>query len=92
MARSTKASHAVQRLKERSQGQIYAMVSMADGRFFLTRRTGDQPAPEVLCEPLEIDDFVSYVNSLEKQAPKKISKLDQAFEQNLQRAKNKSSV
>jgi hypothetical protein len=34
MARSTKASNAVQRLKDRSNGTAYSMVSMADGRFF----------------------------------------------------------
>ncbi|WP_423709564.1 hypothetical protein [Undibacterium sp. WLX3042] len=86
MARTTKASNAVQRLKERSKGAAYSMVSMADGRFFLTRSDGTA-TPERLSEPMEIDAFVAFVNSLEKQAPKKVSKLDQAFEQKLQNAK-----
>ncbi|MBR7791048.1 hypothetical protein KDM87_00445 [Undibacterium sp. FT147W] len=86
MARSTKAGNAVQRLKNRSNGAAYSMVSMADGRFFLTRSNGTN-TPDVLHEPLEIDAFVAYVNSLEKQAPKKVSKLDLAFEQKLQNSK-----
>lgn len=86
MARTTKASNAVQRLKERSKGAAYSMVSMADGRFFLTRANGTS-TPEALNEPMEMDAFVAYVNSLEKQAPKKVSKLDLAFEQKLQNSK-----
>jgi len=86
MARTTKASNAVQRLKERSKGATYSMVSMADGRFFLTRSDG-AGTPEKLSEPLEMDAFVAFVNSLEKQAPKKVSKLDLAFEQKLQNSK-----
>jgi len=85
MARSTKASNAIQRLKQRSPGSVYTMVSMADGRFFLNRNQPGEPA-ETLCEPLEIDAFVSFVNGLEKQAPKKVSKLDLAFEQQLQKS------
>jgi hypothetical protein len=85
MARSTKASNAVQRLKERSANNTYTMVSMADGRFFLSRNQPGQAA-ETLCEPLEIDAFVHFVNGLDKQTPKKASKLDLAFEQKLKQS------
>lgn len=88
MARSTKASNAVQRLKERSNNVRYSMVSMADGRFYLILPK-DDGTPEVLSEPLEMDAFVSFVNHLHKQAPKRISKLDVAFEQKLQQSRQK---
>ncbi len=85
MARSTKASYAVVRLKERSNGAPYSMVTMPDGRFYLTL------ASETLCEPLEIDAFVSFVNGINKLAPKKVSKLEQAFDAKLQSARSKAS-
>lgn len=82
MARSTKASNAVQRLKERSNNAPYSMVTLADGRFYLSL-AGDSDNPEILNPPLELDEFVAFVNSLHKQAPKKASKLDLAFEKKL---------
>ena len=89
MARSTKASNAVLRLKERSKQAPYSMVSTSDGRFYLVL-TGSGETQEKLNEPLEIDAFVSFVNSIAKQAPKKASKLDLAFEEKLQNSgKNK---
>ncbi|MCH8621535.1 hypothetical protein [Undibacterium sp. TS12] len=91
MARSTKASNAVNRLRERSNNAPYSMVSLADGRFSLTLANLDNPDehPQAIGEALEIDDFVAYVNSLHKQAPKKASKLDIAFEKKLAAAKQK---
>lgn len=82
MARSTKASNAVQRLKERSNNAPYSMVTLADGRFYLSLAS-DSDNPEILNPPLELDEFVAFVNSLHKQAPKKASKLDLAFEKKL---------
>lgn len=86
MARTTKASNAVQRLKERSTQGVYSMVTMADGRFYLTLSV-DGAAPVAVHAPLEMDAFVHFVNGLEKQAPKKASKLDQAFEKKLQQSR-----
>jgi hypothetical protein len=85
MARSTKASNAVLRLKQRQPELNYTMLSLADGRFSLhiQERDGSQQS---LCEPLEIDAFVSFVNNVSKQAPRKASKLDTAFEAQLQRS------
>jgi hypothetical protein len=84
-ARSTKASNAVLRLKDRSNQAPYSMVTTSDGRFYLVlTKSGD--ITEKLNEPLEIDAFVSFVNSVSKQAPKKASKFDIAFEEKLQQS------
>lgn len=87
--RSTRASNAVMRLKERSNNAAYSMVSLPDGRFYLALNHG-QPNAEKVSEALEQDAFVAFVNSIAKQAPKKLSKLDVAFEQKL-KASGKSS-
>ncbi len=91
MARSTKAAHAVNRLRERSNNAPYSMVSLADGRFSLTLANLEQPdeLPASVSDAMEIDEFVAYVNNLHKQAPKKASKLDVAFEKKIQAAKQK---
>ncbi|MFZ6816199.1 hypothetical protein ACO0K3_17140 [Undibacterium sp. Rencai35W] len=80
--RSTRASAAVMRLKDRSNNAPYSMVSTADGRFYLVlaNASGDN---DKLNEPLELDAFVAFVNGVSKQAPKKASKLDIAFEAKL---------
>jgi hypothetical protein len=83
MARSTKASNAVLRLKERSNQAPYSMATTSDGRFYLVLTNGSDSGDK-LSEPLEIDAFVSFVNSVSKQAPKKASKFDIAFEEKLQ--------
>jgi len=90
MARSTKAAYAVNRLRERSNA-AYSMVSLADGRFSLTLANLEQPdeLPASVSEAMEMDEFVAYVNSLQKLAPKKASKLDVAFEKKLAAAKQK---
>jgi len=82
--RSTKASNAIARLKDRSENAPYSMVSTADGRFYLVLANGDAD-PDKLNEPMELDEFVRFVNSLGKQTPKKISKLDVAFEAKLRK-------
>lgn len=88
-ARSTKASNAVLRLKERSNQAPYSMVSTSDGLFYLVLSNSSDNG-EKLNEALEIDAFVSFVNSVCKQAPKKASKFDMAFEEKLQKsAKNR---
>jgi crotonobetainyl-CoA:carnitine CoA-transferase CaiB-like acyl-CoA transferase len=88
MARSTRVSAAVNRLRERSNNAPYSMVTMADGRFYLILANGDDEAAP-LNEPMEMDEFVAFVNSIQKLAPKKASKLDIAFEAKLQASKNK---
>lgn len=85
MARSTKASNAVLRLKERTQQAAYSMVTTGDGRFYLVLTAADGQQERV-SDALEIDAFVQHVNSIAKQAPKKASKLDLAFEAKIQNA------
>lgn len=80
--RSTKASAAVERLKRRSGNAHYSMVRTGDGLFYLAemQETGTL---EKLSDALEQDDFVAYVNSFGPQQPKRVSKLDVAFEKQL---------
>ncbi|MGV7211048.1 hypothetical protein ACLB1G_24705 [Oxalobacteraceae bacterium A2-2] len=78
-ARSTRASNAVDRLKKRSGNGKYSMSITGSGHFFLTEGAGQPP----LCAPMELDDFVAYVNGLGPQTPRRVSKLDVAFEKQL---------
>jgi hypothetical protein len=78
-SRSTRASAAVERLKNRSGNPGYSMARTGDGLFFLSERPGAPP----LCEPLELDQFVAFVNQLGPQTPKRVSKFDVAFEKQL---------
>ena len=78
-ARSTRGSAAVDRLKIRSGNAGYSMARTGEGLFFLSEKPGAPP----LCEPLELDAFVAFVNSLGPQTPKRVSKLDVAFEKQL---------
>lgn len=80
--RSTKASAAVERLKRRSGNEHYSMVRTGDGLFYLAEMQ-DGGALVKLSDALEQDDFVAHVNTLGPQQPKRISKLDQAFEKQL---------
>lgn len=82
-ARSTRASNAVDRLKVRSGNPGYSMGRTGEGLFFLSERPGDPP----LCAPLELDEFVAFVNKHGPQTPRKVSKLDVAFEKQLVRKK-----
>ena len=61
----------------------YSMARTGEGLFFLSERPGEPP----LCAPLELDDFVAFVNKLGPQTPRKVSKLDVAFEKQLVKKK-----
>jgi hypothetical protein len=78
-ARSTRASNALDRLKERSGNKLYTMSRTGSGHFFLTAGPGLPP----LCAPMELDEFVAFVNAQGPQKPQRISKLDVAFEKQL---------
>ncbi|MES2258811.1 MAG: hypothetical protein V4724_09835 [Pseudomonadota bacterium] len=78
-ARSTRASNAIDRLKERSGNPHYSMSRTGSGHFFLTEGPGKPP----LCAPLELDEFVAFVNAHGPQKAKRVSKLDVAFEKQL---------
>jgi hypothetical protein len=77
--RATRATSAVDRLKVRSGNPKYSMSRTASGHFFLTDGAGNPP----LCAPMELDDFVAFVNGISPAAPKRVSKLDIAFEKQL---------
>ena len=82
--RSTRASTAVERLKERTGNPGYSMARTGDGLFFLSESPGAPP----LCAPLELDDFVAFVNKLGPQKERRVSKLDAAFEKQLVKKKS----
>lgn len=81
--RSTRASAAVERLKKRTGQPGYSMARTGEGLFFLSERPGAPP----LCAPLELDDFVAFVDKLGPQAEKRVSKHDIAFEKQLVKKK-----
>jgi hypothetical protein len=83
--RSTRAISAVQRLKERTNNPHYAAIGMPGGLFRLVDRASGVELP--LSEPLPLDDFVSFVNAISPAKPKRVSKLDVAFEAQIKRSK-----
>jgi hypothetical protein len=82
-ARSTRASAAVERLKRRTGHAGYSMARTGDGLFFLSERPGEPP----LCAPLELDDFVTFVDGLGPQPERRMTKSDIAFEKQLVKKK-----
>jgi len=82
-SRSTRASSAVERLKRRTDTTTWSMARTGDGLFFLS----ESPGSPALCAPLELDDFVAFVNGLGPQEVKRITKNDAAFEKQLVRKK-----
>lgn len=80
--RSTRAAAAVERLKERSGNDGYAMVRNSDESFYLIDHSGEC-APAVLCERLPLDEFVSFVKAYGPQKPRRMTKSDIAFEKQL---------
>jgi hypothetical protein len=82
-ARSTRASAAVERLKRRSGNAGYSMARTGDGLFFLSERPGAPP----LCAPLELDEFVAFVDGLGPQVERRVTKNDLAFEKQLVKKK-----
>ena len=81
--RSTRASTAVERLKNRTGQAGYSMARTGDGLFFLSERPGEPP----LCAPLELDEFVAFVNKLGPQEVRRVSKNDVEFEKQLVKKK-----
>lgn len=81
--RSTRASAAVARLNARSAGRHYLMVLTGSGLFLLRERTAAGETP--LCEPLALDDFVRFVDSLGPQKAPRVTKNDAAFARQLVR-------
>ena len=82
-SRSTRASAAVDRLKRRTGINSYSMARTSDGMFFLS----EAPGLPALNPPLELDDFVTFVNGLGPQEVRRLTKNDEAFEKQLVRKK-----
>lgn len=80
--RSTRAASAIERLKVRSGNRQYSMVRTAEGLFYLTLNNATEPA-EKLSDLLELDPFVKFINAFGPQQPRRMSKLDVAFEKQL---------
>lgn len=80
--RSTKATAAVERLKRRSGNAQYSMVRTASGLFYLVLHSDATPS-EQLSDPLELDAFVKFVNEFGPQIPRRVTKMDAAFEKQL---------
>ncbi len=83
--RATQAIYAVERLKTRSGNTGYAAVSLAGGLFYLVDRHDDTGAK--LSQPLPVDAFVSFVDGFGPARPRKASKLDLAFEEQIRKSR-----
>lgn len=90
--RSTKASAAIDRLKRRSGNEHYSMTLSGGGMFCLMlsndidvseRGVSQQVMSRRLCEPMPIDEFVAFVNAYQAPTPKRVSKLEVAFQKQL---------
>ena len=81
--RSTRATAAVARLNQRSEGRSYVMVMTGDSLFVLRERTdwGDKD----VAEALPLDDFVRLVNATGPQVVPRVTKNDAAFPKQLVR-------
>jgi len=81
--RSTRASAAVARLNQRSEGRYYLLVMTSTSLFLLRERLegGDQD----IGAALPLDDFVRLVNATGPQIVPRVTKNDAAFAKQLVR-------
>ncbi|HEY4353284.1 MAG TPA: hypothetical protein VGN31_18795 [Paraburkholderia sp.] len=84
--RTTRAIHAVERLKTRSGNARYAAIALSGGLFYLVDRSSG--ADQKMSEPLPLDDFVKFVDDFGPKKPRKASKLDLAFEEQIRKSKS----
>jgi len=82
--RTTKAIHAVERLKTRSGNSRFAAISLSGGLFYLVDKSGG--TDQKVSDPLPLDDFVKFVDAYGPKKPRKVSKLDLAFEEQIKRS------
>lgn len=83
--RSTKAASAIERLKERTGNDDYALVRNADETFQLLDRSSGQAV--TVGERLPLDEFVAFVKTLGPQVVRRQTKSDIAFEKQLVKKK-----
>ena len=79
--RSTRATAAVARLNQRSEGRHYLMVITGNGQFLLRERV--EGVDQALSEALPLDDFVRFVDAQGPQKAPRITKNDAAFAKQL---------
>lgn len=83
--RSTRASAAIERLNKRDTTATYSMAFNRQGLFTLLKVVLNQDN-ERLCEPMDMEAFVIFVNGFGPQTPKRVSKLELAFIQQLNKS------
>ena len=81
--RSTRATAAVARLNQRSEGRRYLMV-MTSGSLFVLRER-QEGCDKDISEALALDDFVRFVDATGPQKAPRITKNDAAFAKQLVR-------
>ena len=81
--RSTRATAAVARLNQRSEGRHYLMVMTGSGLFLLRERVDG--SDRELSPAMPLDDFVRFVNAQGPQQAPRITKNDAAFARQLVR-------
>jgi hypothetical protein len=84
--RTTRAIHAVERLKTRSGNARYAAIALSGGLFYLVDRSSG--TDQKMSDPLPLDDFVKFVDEFGPKKPRKASKLDLAFEEQIKKSKS----
>lgn len=83
--RTTSATRAVERLRARTGNPHYSAVATPGDLFYLVDRADG--TPQKCCAPLGLDEFVAFVDGLGPAKPRKVSKLDAAFEAQLKNDK-----
>jgi hypothetical protein len=81
--RSTRATAALARLNERSEGRHYFMAITSNGLFKLRERIDGED--KQLTEALSLDEFVRFVDAMGAQKAPRITKNEAAFAQQLVR-------
>lgn len=81
--RSTRATAAVTRLNQRSEGRHYLMAMTSGNLFVLRERLAD--GDKDVSEALALDDFVRWVDATGPQKAPRITKNDAAFAKQLVR-------
>ncbi|MBP0591408.1 hypothetical protein J8I87_17095 [Paraburkholderia sp. LEh10] len=84
--RTTRAIHAVERLKTRSGNPRFAAISLSGGLFYLVDKSSG--TDRKISDPLPLDEFVKFVDAYGPKKPRKVSKLDLAFEEQIKRSKS----
>ncbi len=84
--RTTRAIHAVERLKTRSGNPQFAAISLSGGLFYLVDKSSG--TDKKVSDPLTLDDFVKFVDGFGPPKPRKASKLDLAFEEQIRKSKS----